>query len=318
MTNLSRIIPAPRALFVFEAAARHGSFTAAATEFNVTQPSVSRCISQFEDDLGFKLFERHSRGLVLTPEGNVLFKSVQEGLTSVSNTIHTLRNSKKKLCLTMSLSSSFATHWLLPRLGEFNEAFPDIDLRFELVAGVMKEVTGDVDIATRIVEDNDPRYEIWDFAPEIIVPVCSPQYLDRHGRLDDASRLAQQTFLHLTDHQKDQWKPFLGASYPEISSGGTWNQFSDYAVILQAASQGRGVALGWISVIADALRQGVLTRASAVQVDTGRIHRLIIPKNRVIPSLTRKICEWLQSRMANDLDLLAIRTGASMQRSAHD
>ena len=222
----------------------------------MTQPSISRCISQFDDDLGFKLFERHSLGLVLTPEENVLFKSVQEGLTSFSNTIHSFRNSKKKLCVTMSVSSSFATHWLLPRLGEFNEAFPDIDLRFELVAGVMKEVNGDVDIATRIVGDNDPPYEIWDFAPEIIVPVCSPQYLERHGCLDDASQLAQQTFLHLTDHHKDQWKPFLGAGYLKISSNGTWNQFSDYAVILQAASQGRDVVLGRISVIADALRQG--------------------------------------------------------------
>ncbi|MCG5481888.1 LysR substrate-binding domain-containing protein [Sinorhizobium alkalisoli] len=158
----------------------------------------------------------------------------------------------------------------------------------------------------------------WDVAPEIIVPVCGPQYLERHGCLEDASRLAQPTFLHLTDHQKDQWKPFLGASYPEISSGGTSNQFSDYAVILQAASQGKGVGLGWISVIANALRQGVLTRASVVQVDTGRIHRLITPRNRVLPSPTRKICEWLQSRMATDSDLLEIRTGASMQGRAHD
>lgn len=304
MANLSRTISSPRALFVFEAAARQGSFTAAAMEFNVTQPSISRCIAQFEDELGFRLFERHSKGLHLTSEGRTLFASVQDSLTAVSDTIHELRKGKGKRSVTMSLSSSFATQWLIPRLGEFNAAFPEIDLRFELVSGVMKDVTGDVDIATRIVDDDDPRYDIWDFAPEIIIPVCSPQYLLRHGSIDDRATLPQHVFLHLTDHRKEQWQPFLDSTLIETGVMGTWNRFSDYAVILQAATQGKGVALGWISVIASALNNGTLTPASGLQRNTGRIHRLIVPRNRSVPPGTHDICEWLRTKMTEDLSSL--------------
>ncbi|GHC76949.1 LysR substrate-binding domain-containing protein [Limoniibacter endophyticus] len=306
MANLSRSIPSPRALLVFEAAARHGSFTAAAVEFNVTQPSVSRSIAQLEEELGFRLFERHSKGLTVTREGQRLFNSVQESMTAVSETIKSIRKNAGKRSVTMSMSSSFATHWLIPRLGDFNEAFPNIDLRFELVSGVMREVTGDVDIATRIVEDDDPRYEIWDFAPEIIVPVCSPQYLARHGSIDETDNLSQQVFLHLTDHKRDQWKPFLGKTILETAEIGTWNQFSDYAVILQAATQGKGVALGWISVIASALNDRTLVLSSNKRKITGRTHRLIIPKNRTVPQGTRDICDWFQYEMSSDLKKLSV------------
>ncbi|MEO9338777.1 LysR substrate-binding domain-containing protein [Mesorhizobium sp. SB112] len=306
MANLSRTIPSPRTLLVFEAAARHGSFTAAATEFNVTQPSVSRSIAQLEEELGFRLFERHSKGLIVTREGQKFFDTVQESMAAISESIKEIRKNAGKRSVTMSMSSSFATHWLIPRLGDFNEAFPDIDLRFELISGVMRDVTGDVDIATRIVEDGDPRYEIWDFAPEIIVPVCSPQYLADHGSVDEVTGLSQQVFLHLTDHKRDQWKPFLSGPVVETAEVGTWNQFSDYAVILQAATQGKGVALGWISVIASALNDKTLVRSSNKQRATGRTHRLIIPKNRAVPHVAREICDWLQYEMSSELEKLSI------------
>lgn len=296
--QLSRLVPSPRSLLVFEAATRHGSFTGAAAEFNVTQPSISRCISQLENELGFRLFDRHSKGLIVTLEGEQLVVSVRESMTAVSKVIRDIREKAGKRSITMSMSSSFATHWLIPRLGDFNAAFPNVDLRFELISGVMREVTGDVDIATRIVEDNDPRYDIWDFAPEIIMPVCSPQYLSSHGSIDDED-VSRHLFLHLTDHNRTQWQPFLDAH--TAATAGIWNEFSDYGVILQAATQGKGIALGWISVIASALNEKTLVRASQKQRSTGRIHRLIVPKSRPFPSLTHEICEWFQGEMKTDL-----------------
>ncbi|WP_244923368.1 LysR substrate-binding domain-containing protein [Ochrobactrum quorumnocens] len=222
-------------------------------------------------------------------------------MTAVSKTIKNIRENAGKRTITMSMSSSFATHWLIPRLGDFNEAFPDVNLRFELISGVMQEVTGDVDIATRIVDDNDPRYAIWDFAPEIIMPVCSPQYLARNGSVDRPACLPHQVFLHLTDHSRAQWKPFLSEQIVETGEVGTWNEFSDYAVILQAATQGKGLALGWVSVIASALHDKTLVIASDKRRETGRIHRLIVPRNRTVPPGTHEICEWFQLEMAADL-----------------
>jgi LysR family transcriptional regulator, glycine cleavage system transcriptional activator len=306
MANFLKSIPSARALFIFEAAARTGSFTAAANEFNVTQPSISRSIAQFEDDLGFQVFKRHSKGLDLTPEGRDLLNVTQRGLTDIDETIQILKGrvKNKKRPVTMSLSSSFVTYWLIPRLSEFNLKFPDVDLRFELVSGIMRELTDDVDIATRIIVDDDPRYDYWDFCPEVIVPVCSPQYLAANGPIDRVGNYNAHTFLHLTDHSMAQWSPFLNKNIHNNFDEGTWNRFSDYAVILQAAAQSKGIALGWISVSASSLLDRTLVFASEKKVRTGRMHRLIIPKKRANSELLKNICNWLSSRMEEDLSQL--------------
>ncbi|TIR82155.1 MAG: LysR family transcriptional regulator, partial [Mesorhizobium sp.] len=117
-------------------AVRSGSFTAAAREFNVTQPSISRSIAQLEADLGVALFTRGPTGLSPTPEGRALYSAVREGFDGIEEAIGTIkRNSAAKPVVTLSLSSSLATHWFVPRLTAFNTRFPDVDLRFELIAG---------------------------------------------------------------------------------------------------------------------------------------------------------------------------------------
>src|SRR4051794_36383503 len=152
MSLLSRYVPSPKGLLIFEAAARTRSFTAAAAEFNITQPSVSRSIAQLETTIGVKLFVRRPRGLELTSDGGELFITVRKSMALVEDTIRTIqaRNANSKPVITLSLSSSFVAHWLLPRLGEFRADFPNVDLRFDLIAGVMRGVPDNVDLATRI------------------------------------------------------------------------------------------------------------------------------------------------------------------------
>jgi DNA-binding transcriptional LysR family regulator len=306
MAGFSRLITSPRALLVFEAAARTGSFTAASTEFNVSQPSISRTISQLEDELGFKLFVRHSRGLALTSEGAELQTAVNEGFSRVTKTLEMLeqRRSLKKSSVTLSVSTSFATQWLIPRLAEFNTAFPTVDLRLKLISALMKDVTGDFDIATRLIDDDETRYHRWDFAPEIILAVCSPQYIEEHGTLDIIRPASRHTFLHLIDHSMDRWQPFIDNRQTRYPDFGTWNHFSDYSVVLQAAAQGKGVALGWVSVVASALNAETLVPASNARLVTGRTHHLIVPKSKSVPAQVFEICDWLTSRMADDISLL--------------
>jgi LysR family glycine cleavage system transcriptional activator len=300
MTNLSKLIPSPRGLFVFEAAARTGSFTATAKEFNVAQPSISRCMAQFEADLGMRLFEREPWGLELTTEGKELYIAVRQGLGRVGDVIRDLQERRKnnKPLVTLSVSSSFVAHWLVPRLGEFNASFPNVDLRFELIAGVMQGMPNNVDLATRIVPDGDNQYHRWEFSPEIIVPVCSPSYLRAHGKLDHRSDGEGHVFLHLIDHDKEGvW----GEIAKRKGTKATWHEFSDYAVILQAALNGEGVALGWISVISSALLKGTLLPASDRTINTGRFHHLIAPRSRPLRPIVEEIRNWLISRMADEL-----------------
>ncbi|MBZ9748227.1 LysR family transcriptional regulator [Mesorhizobium sp. CO1-1-7] len=152
MAGFAKLVPSARGLLVFEAAVRSGSFTAAAREFNVTQPSISRSIAQLEADFGVALFTRGPAGLTPTPEGRALYSAVREGFDGIAEAIRRIRqNSAAKPVVTLSLSSSLATYWFVPRLGAFNTRFPDVDLWFELIAGVLRGPAETVDLATRLM-----------------------------------------------------------------------------------------------------------------------------------------------------------------------
>lgn len=307
MASLSRLIPSARGLLIFEAAARSGSFTAAAAEFNITQPSVSRSIAELEAAIGVKLFERRARGLDLTTEGSELYSVVRDGVARISEAIQNIQYRRKdnKPIVTISASSSFVAHWLLSRLGEFNAVFPQVDIRFDLIPGVLRDVPENVDIATRVIAEDDLRYHRWTFAPEIIFPVCSPSYLHARGKLDHRGDGAGHVFLWLTDHATNKWAKEWGNVANRGISKGVWHEFTDYAVILQAALGGEGIALGWISVASSALLKGTLVPASDLMISTGQNHSLIAPRSRPLRPVVVDIIEWLSTQMREEIKSLS-------------
>lgn len=294
-------LTAPRSLFVFESAARTGSFSAAAREFNVTQPSISRAIAQLEADLGLRLFDRGPTGTSLTADGQRIFAAVTEGFGTIGQAIGAARGARR-MNVMLSFSSSFATHWLLPQWRDFKAAFPAVELRLDLVQGMLGEVPPAADIATRIVDPDDPRFHIWPFAPEIVLPVCSPAYLADRGPLGTVPQ--GHVFLNLDDAHADHWRKVLACP---PGRAGQWHSFSDYSVALQAAERGEGIALGWVSVVSRALREGTLVRASDRVIRTGRTHSLIAPRARALRPVIPQVCEWLAARMADDLADIGIR-----------
>lgn len=178
-----------------------------------------------------------------------------------------------------------------------------MDLRFELIAGVLRGPAENVDLATRILADDDTHYHHWAFSPEIIVPVCSPSYLSAHGRLIHAGTGEGHVLLHLTD-VKEQWLDAWGTVADRKTSRAKRLEFSDYAVVLQAAMNGEGVALGWLSNVSRALLQGTLVPASDRQINTGRIHQLIAPRSRPVQPVVSDICAWMVAEMQAELKAL--------------
>ncbi|QEL25202.1 LysR family transcriptional regulator [Bosea sp. F3-2] len=306
MALLSRLVPSARGLLIFEAAARTGSFTAAAAEFNVTQPSVSRGVAELEAAIGAKLFERRARGLDLTADGSDLYGVVGDAVGRIAETVQAIqrRQNATKPIVTLSVSSSFVAHWLLPRLSEFNAAFPQIDIRFDLVPGVLRGIPDNVDLATRIVADDDQSYHRWFFAPEIVFPVCSPAYLQARGKLDHKGDGAGHVFLWLTDHAMHRWAKEWGNVANRSTSKGVWHEFTDYSVILQAALNGEGIALGWLSVVSSTLLKGTLVPASDLIIRTGQHHSLIAPRSKPLNPVVAEVALWLQARIARELDAL--------------
>jgi LysR family transcriptional regulator, glycine cleavage system transcriptional activator len=304
MPPLARLIPSPRSLMIFEAAARAGSCSGAAREFNLTQPSVSRNIAQLETHLGFRLFSRSPAGLELTEEGRLLHTAVAEGLQRVEAALIDLaaRRTRHEV-VDLSLSTAFVTHWFIPRMQDFYQAFPSVDLRFQLISGSLRGAPGDVDLAMRRHGDEQNECHSWHFAPEVVVPVCSPAYLDSHGPLDGHGA-TQHRLLHFADPLLD-WSLFWGELVDSRKRGTAWVEFTDYAVVVQAAMNGEGIAPGWLTAISRALAKGTLVPASNQRVVTGKAFHLLAPRQRPLRDIVLAIRNWMTAQMRDDMAQIA-------------
>lgn len=259
--SLRRSLPSANALFVFEAAARSLNFTRAGVELNVTQSAVSRMIARLEEHIQAKLFIRTPTGIELTESGRELYHAIANSFTNIDNVIDRIRGVPAGAgTVTVSLSTAFALHWFIPRFDRFQAKFPGIDLRFQLVRGEPVGPFEDVDFAVRYNLPEDENYWCWPLIEEIVVPVCSPDYLDAHGSLDQSGSTDGHTIIHLSGQTRIPWHRYLSDTpYQEAAARNL--TFSDYSLVIQAALVGRGIALGWWHVVAHELQQKVLVPA---------------------------------------------------------
>jgi LysR family glycine cleavage system transcriptional activator len=302
MTSLRRQIPSANALFVFEAAARAGSFTKAAAELNVTQPAVSRMLGRLEEYLGIQLFERSPSGINLTDDGRLLYRCLSASFSEIETTIRQIRASRTASeTVTLSLSSAFTTHWLMPRIHHFQRAFPNVDLRFQLISGPLQGPVADVDLGMRFIDGASKEYNAWLFSPEEIIPVCSPSYLKQHGPLGVGK--GGQTLLDLSA-SAPQWADLLEKLRLDRRPAMNLMTFSDYAVVLQAAAFGQGVALGWVSAVSYALRNGELVPAGPHLVRTSRLCHLVAPPAKPMRPVVADIRDWFLAELEADLKVI--------------
>jgi DNA-binding transcriptional LysR family regulator len=303
MSELRRMVSSSNALFVFEAAARSGSFTRAAEELNVTQPAVSRMLSRFENYLGVRLFERAGKGAALTLEGEALYRRVADGFRSIETGLREIEQLRAgKETVTLSVSSAFTTHWLMPRMDRFQRRFPGVDLRFQMIAGSLRGLVENVDLGMRFVGADEISQPGSLVVREVMLPVCSPGYRrhghDGLGHLDDGN-----TIIHLTDSSSDwpsQYPPFETGRAGQIKT----LSFSDYAVVVQAALLGQGIAFGWSTVVAHALISGALVPASARLTAGERVCVLITPRNRPARPIVKEIRDWIVSELRAEIEAI--------------
>src|ERR1700749_1288034 len=183
MPELRRMLPSSHALFVFDAGARNGSFTAAGAGLQVSQPAVSRMLRQFEEYLGVRLFDRTAGRAVLTEEGELLYRRVLDGFRSIeSGLVEIERRRKGTETITLSVSSAFTTHWLMPRIDKLQRRFPNVDLRFQLKSGALGGPVENVDLGMRFRHRDETHSGGTLIMKEVMLPVCSPTYMSEAER----------------------------------------------------------------------------------------------------------------------------------------
>lgn len=306
--SLRKMLPSPAALFMFEAAAKQLSFTRAGAEFNVTQSAVSRMIKRLEIYIGTQLFDRNPAGLALTADGQELFKAVSLGFRTIEAGMEELRSRQGNARrVTISISSAFAMHWFVPRVDRFQERFPDIDLRFQMVKGEPLGPFDDVDLAVRYNHPASSEQHSWTLFDEVIVPVCSAAYLAQHGSLEAPT--APHVLAKQSEPLRVPWSVYLEKTGQPAPEGERYLSFADYALVVQAALKGRAVALGWLHVVGDEMLEDGLVPAAASALRTGFSYDIVATKSRPLREASVLVKDWIIAEMQALEQRLAGRTG---------
>jgi LysR family transcriptional regulator, glycine cleavage system transcriptional activator len=262
-------LPSLNGLRAFEAAARHLSFTQAASELNVTQTAISHQIRRLEEELGIRLFVRKNRALALTPKARDYLPGVRAAFNDLRLATDQLLRKDEDNVLTVSTLASLAVKWLLPRLSTFQEAHPKIDVRITTSTNLVDFRSGDVDAAIRYGRGHwEGLRAEWLMADELF-PVCSPALLNGKRPLRTPEDLRDHVLLHTGASNSDDWRLWLtAAGLPTDISKQPGITFDLSLMTVQAAVDGIGVAMGRTSYVQDDIAKG----------------RLVVPFNITLPA----------------------------------
>jgi LysR family transcriptional regulator, glycine cleavage system transcriptional activator len=258
---MARPLPPLNALRAFESAARHLSFTKAAAELNVTPGAISHQVKSLEELLGVPLFHRLTRALRLTEAGQSALPALSQGfdkLTQGAEQLHTHGESK---VLTISVSPSLGTMWLVPRLEKFRARHPDIEIRIDGTDRLVDLARDNVDVALRYGPGGYNGVRIDRLFSPVNTPVCSPALLSGVYPLGQPDDLRHHTLLHVEWKEAEaSWRMWLLAAGLRDIDPAAGPRFTMENMALQAALDGQGVALVGDILVADDLASGRLVR----------------------------------------------------------
>lgn len=296
-------LPPMNSLIVFEAAARHLSFTQAANELSVTQGAISRQVRQLEEYLGKELFVRANRNIFLTPTGLQYYKTIYSSLLEVAQATSEIKKWQGEHQVTVATTNAMAALWLLPKIAAFQQS-EGIDLRILTIENIQNLYKMDFDLALFYCRLPPVDMKVTNLFPEEVFPVCSPSYLLRFNEDDQSKNIFAKSLLYLDDSEKDwitwvEW--FEAVNFPVVKPKNRVN-INNYPMLLQAAINGQGVALAWGSLVDDYLNSGVLVRPIETVLKTKANFSMLEPKDRgVIPLSVKKFRSWLLEQLPNGI-----------------
>jgi LysR family transcriptional regulator, glycine cleavage system transcriptional activator len=263
---MAKRFPGLGSLRTLDAAARHLSFTKAADELGVTPGAVSVQIRAIEDRLGTRLFWRTSRAVSLTRAGETMALAAREALEVVARAVDRVGPAGgDRRVLAVSVSLAFAAKWLVPRLDRFRRLHPGLDVRLDVTDRLADFAREEVDVAVRFGPGAYPGLRADRlFDEEEVFPVCDPRLREGTPPLRRPADLRHHTLIHLDWQAQDgswpDWRTWLlAAGVPEVDAA-AGVRFRETALVIQAAIEGQGVALGNTSLVADDLAAGRLVR----------------------------------------------------------
>jgi len=299
---MPRRLPPLTALRAFEAAARHASFARAADELSVTPAAVSHQVKTLEEHLGVTLFRRRARGLVLTDAGRGYLPALTDGLDRLARATERLRAGEVAGRLVISVLPSFALRWLGPRIGDLMRRYPDLDPEIHSETRSVDFRLDSVDVAIRYGLGHYPGLYAERFLTETVAPVCAPGLINAARPLRRLADLAGHTLLHdsavLTNEPSLAWPTWLAEAGLDPGLAERGPRFSDSSLLLEAAADGLGLALGRSALTAGDLAAGRLVRPFAQVRPAEFAYHLVCPRADADTPKVAAFRQWLAEQAA--------------------
>ena len=311
-----RRLPPLNALRAFEAAARHLNFSRAADELSVTPGAVSQQIQNLEDYVGAALFKRTPKGLLLTDAAQTALPALREAFDRLAEAASLLTAAVDGRRLTLTAAPSFAAKWLVPRLGKFEEAHPQVDVWLSAGMDIVDFATGEVDLAIRYGSGRYPGLEVTRLLSETVIPLASPELL-ANTPLNDPLDLANHILLHDGSPDADDscpdWAMWLAARGIKNVDGNRGPRFNQSSLVIEAAVNGRGVALAKQTLAQADIDAGRLVAPLQIATAVDFAYYVVHPKTKGRLPQVKAFVSWIQAEAAaHEAALRTLDNGAGI------
>ncbi|KAA6483106.1 LysR family transcriptional regulator [Agrobacterium rhizogenes] len=298
--NMRRsLVPDIANLQAFECAARHGNFTRAAEELNLTQSAVSRQIHALEEQTGLLLFERVRRRVILSEPGKRLLSEVQRLLAqSEQLMMRAVASADKDESLTIATLPTFGARWLMPRLPDFLASHPSLALTVGSRSEPFDFDQEDFDLAIHYGQPSWAKATSTFLYSELVLPVASRKVVERL-RAQTPANLADAPLLHLTTRPR-LWSQWLEANGVTSDNGFRGNRFDQFSMIIGAALADMGVALLPSHLIEEEIRADALVPVFDLPMATEFSYYVVLPEGRQSNGVANAFKDWLISQASMD------------------
>ena len=285
-------LPPLEGIRAFEAAARHESFVRAGQELGVTAATISHRVQALEQHIRARLFSRHARGVRLNTRGREYAAEIRRFFADLSTATERHREHAEATHLKLVAVEVVAEKWLMPRLADFKAAHPDISIEFETDHREVDPERRDFDVWIAFTDRVAETLHAETLLEETLFPVCSPGLLKARGQPREPADLHGWPLLydlHWTTYWS-HWFAHHGAGKADLSKA---SGFRLYSMMVQAAVEGMGVALGHSLMIARELEQGMLVSLFDSRVTAPAQYLLVTPPGSIGKPQVRAFRDWV-------------------------
>jgi LysR family transcriptional regulator, glycine cleavage system transcriptional activator len=284
-------IPSIGGLTAFVAAAQHGSFTRAADELNLSQGAISRQIREIELHLGIRLFERIRQRVVLTDAGRLYLSQVKKALDDLAGATQRLTSFSNSTILNLVVLPTFAAHWLVPRLSDFQNRNPAIMVHVTTRQSPINYASEPFDAAVFHGASHWPGTISYHLMDADVIAVSSPK-LGAKRAIKTAADVATFPLVHKTG-KSSRWAEWMAEAGVTLDRPLHGHAYENFAMMAQAAVAGLGIALLPRYLIADEIASRRLEIVASEFADLKTSYYLILPETRSGSGAVKSFAEWV-------------------------